>query len=634
MAGGERESSTAEAPLRDDGAERNVVKLDMTNQRPISDTRRFGLLTLATFAMICGSTSYAFNLFSGSLRAKYDYDSRQMSSINTVGMVFCYFLLPYGTVYDYLGPLPVYALACVLGPLGLLLMGLTFQGVIAGSVVRFCVFNALLSLGSQLFDLATVVTLLSIFPTRRGWVVALLKTLMGLGSAVIGSIRTGFFLTSPANYFYFLMGMVLGIGLICVAVVRLPSYHLTGYQQSHLSEEEKAVRESRIAAYLTQEPSMWRFYLGIAVILVLVVYLPTTSALAAFTNVAKTKHGLMAFAIVAVIITCCFLLMLLPCPMLDRLTTKKPKSTASAAVGSDGEEEKSEVLTDVDYIAPAYQTTFLQSCCTVQLWCILWTMFCGVGSEFVIIFNASPIFSALTETQNLDTTVSALLTVLNGTGSALGRLAMSVFEGYTQKRKAEDRMPITLAFFVPTTLIIISMVLFLVLPGRSLLLAFAVAALGNGFCASITVLVLRTMYAKDPAKHYNFGYNALWIAAILLNRLLYGEWIASRADKQGSKVCLGRGCVMMPLLVMIGLNVTALLSDVYLHVSYARFSRKVLAERRSIKEEAAARAAGSSEPIYPEKEVVTGDAKNCVESSNSLQESLDDVRAQPQKPRA
>ncbi|KAG5510431.1 hypothetical protein GH5_06630 [Leishmania sp. Ghana 2012 LV757] len=596
----------------------NVLRLDMTNQRPISEARRYGLLTLAAFSMICASTSYAFNLFSGSLRDKYNYDSRQMSTINTVGMVFAYFLLPYGAVYDYLGPLPVCILACVLAPLGLLLMGLTFQGVIAGSVVRFCVFNALLSLGSQLFDLATVVTMLSIFPTRKGWVVALLKTLMGLGSAIIGSMRTGFFLNAPANYFYFLMGMVLVIGLSCVAVLRLPSYHLTGYQQRHLSDEQKAVRGARVAAYLTQEPPMWRFYLSIAVVLVLVVYLPTTSALAAFSKTASTSNNLRSFAIVTVIIASCFLLMLIPCPLLDRLTTKKSTVGESA--------EGAEVLTDIDYIAPQYQTTFLQSCCTTGLWCILWTMFCGVGAEFVIIFNASPIFSALTETQQLDTTLSALLTVFNGAGSALGRLAMSAFEAYTQKRKAEDRMPITVAFFVPTTLIIISMVLFLVLPGRSLLIAFALAAVGNGFCASVVILVVRTMYAKDPAKHYNFAFNALWIAAILLNRLLYGEWIASRADKQGRKVCIGRDCVLMPMVVMIGMNLTALLSDVYLHIKYSRFSRRVLAERRRIKEEAAA--AGSSEPMYPEKALVTDEINAMQDSANSLRDSLDNKERQ------
>ena len=604
----------------------NVITLDLHNQRPISESRRFAFMALATFAMICASTSYAFNLFSGELQRKYNYDSRQMSSINTVGMVFCYFLLPYGFTYDYLGPLPLYILACVLAPLGLLLMGLTFQGVVKGSVVRFCVFNALLSLGSQLFDLATVVTMLSMFPTKRGWVVALLKTLMGLGSAIIGSLKTGFF-KIPANYFYFLMSVVVVIGILCLIFIRLPSYHLTGYEQSHLSEEEKARRMVHRVSYLTQEPPMWRFYFGIALILVLVVYLPTTSAVAAFVKL--PSNGPQSFAIVTVVLSCCFLIMMVPCPYLDRLTTKRPKQTEEAAAaeemmddigeGTAADAPHHEVLTDVDYIPPAYQTTFLQSCCTVRLWCIFWTMFCGVGSEFVIIFNARFIFQALTKTEQLDTTVSALLTVLNGAGSAFGRLSMSFFEMYTQQQRPEKRIPITYALFVPTTFLIVSVVLFLVLPGRSLLLAYAVAAIGNGFAASNTILVIRTLYAKDPAKHYNFGYNALWVAAILLNRLLYGEWIASRADKQGVKKCMGKGCVLMPMVVMLGLNATAMLSDVYVHFSYVRFSRKVLAERRRIKEEAA-----NAEPIAEAKEIVTGEMTGLRDDSDNLRDSLDD----------
>lgn len=127
--------------------------------------------------------------------------------------------------------------------------------------------------------------------------------------------------------------------------------------------------------------------------------------------------------------------------------------------------------------------------------------------------------------------MGTLLTVLNGAGSALGRIAMSFFEAYTQRRKAEDRIPITIAFFLPTTMVTISIVLFLILPGRSLLLAYTVVAFGNGFCASVLILVMRTIYAKDAAKHYNVGMNGLWVSALLFNRLLYGEWYAVQAEK-------------------------------------------------------------------------------------------------------
>jgi MFS family permease len=641
----------AERPLHDasedvdDEAKKAVHQLDTRNVKRLSEFKRFVCLTAACFAMICASTSYAFNLFSGSLQQKYSYDSRAMSTINSVGMVFCYFLMPYGFLCDYLGPFPIYVIATTYFSLGALLMGLTFQGVVKGSVVRFCVFNALLSLGSQLFDLASMTAIVSIFPTRKGWVIALLKTLMGLGSAIIAAIQTGFFAKTPANYFYFLMGLVIVVASCVMSLVRLPSYHLTGYEQSHLSEEEKAKRMVHRVSYLTQEPPMWRFYYGIAVILVLVVYLPTTSAIVAFCGV--KQDGKRAIAIVAIILALLLLLIMVPMPYFDRLTTKRSRnlaeeeeesdacmageplemeglaagkllaasSSSSSSVAGQREDGGAEPLdddhlgrddlqmtaskeaqmkqreatvkTDVDFVAPQYQTTFLQSCCTVRLWCIFWTMFCGLGCEFVIIFNARFIFQALTNAPVLDSTVAALLTVLNGAGSALGRLAMSFFEMYTQKQRPEERIPITLALFVPATFLIVSITLFLVLPGRSLLLAYAIAALGNGFAASITILVIRTIYAKDPAKHYNFGINALVPAAILLNRLLYGEWIASRAEKQGRKVCLGKGCVLMPLCVMIGLNATAFLSTIYVHLSYRNFCRHVLAERRRLQEGAA-----------------------------------------------
>lgn len=194
----------------------------------------------------------------------------------------------------------------------------------------------------------------------------------------------------------------------------------------------------------------------------------------------------------------------------------------------------------------------------------------------------------------MDSTVGTLLTVLNGAGSALGRMAMSFFEAYSQRRKAEDRIPITVAFYVPTSIIIISIILFLTLSGRSLLIGYAIAALGNGFCGSIVILVVNTMYAKDAAKHYNYGINALVPAAILINRLLYGEWYAVQAEKYNQKVCLKKSCVMMPLLVMIGLNVTGFFSITYVHLCYSRFSREVLAERRRIKEEALLQAQAES----------------------------------------
>ncbi|KEG13177.1 hypothetical protein DQ04_01171100 [Trypanosoma grayi] len=572
-------------------------------QKRLSEPKRFGLLVAGAFAAICASTSYAFNLFSGSMQSKYNFTQREMSSINTVGMVFCYFLLPYAAIYDHFGPRPVYALACVLFPIGAVLMGLSFGDVIQGTAVRFCVYNALLSLGSQLFDLASIVTLLSVFPTNRGGVVAFLKTLMGLGSAIVGALYFGFFNEHPDYYFYFLIGLVLCVGTVVIIFVRLPSYHLTGYEQNHLSIEEKERRMARKAVYLRQKAPLWRFFYGLAVIIVLIIFLPLQSALVAYLQLGRPYQT--AFAAVTVVITLLLPLMAVPWDYMDRRWVKQEEQSQSNdecdiehdmdreadAIQHDKSPFESprkveSVETDVDYIAPQYQTTFLQSVCTPGLWAFFWTFFCGVGSEFVIIFNARFILGALSESR-VDDSMGTLLTIINGVGSAVGRLMMSYFEIWSQKRKAEDRVPITISLFVPTVAIIVALVLFLVLPSSVALLAFALAAIGNGFCASVSILVVRTIYAKDPAKHYNFAFNALWISALLLNRLLYGEWYAHEAEKQGGVLCFGKSCVLMPMVVMIGLNVTGFVANVYLHVIYSRFSQKVLAERRRVKQQEA-----------------------------------------------
>uniref|UniRef100_A0A0A9WQF6 Putative transporter MCH1 n=1 Tax=Lygus hesperus TaxID=30085 RepID=A0A0A9WQF6_LYGHE len=217
-----------------DEVHRAVHTLETENLQPINEFHRSAVLTAAAFGMICASTSYAFNIYSGSLQKKYGYDSRAMSTINSVSMVFTYFLIPYAYVYDYFGPLPIFIIAATFFSMGALLMGLTFQGIVAGSVVRFTVFNSLLSCGSQLFDLACIVTCMNIFPTRRGWVIAILKTMMGLGSAIIGSIQIGFFQNAPSNYFYFLIALVVVVAICVMPIIKNPSHELSGHEQSCL----------------------------------------------------------------------------------------------------------------------------------------------------------------------------------------------------------------------------------------------------------------------------------------------------------------------------------------------------------------------------------------------------------------
>nr|CCD16936.1 unnamed protein product [Trypanosoma congolense IL3000] len=569
-------------------ADTNIVeRLSTARQEPTSEPRRFAVLVLGSFCCICTSFMYAFNLISGAMQSRYDLTQRDLSTITTVGIAVGYFLLPYSFIYDHFGPRPVFLLASTLFSLGTLLLALTFQDVIMGSVVRLSVYNGFMTLGCMLFDLGAMVTVMSQFPSNRGAVVALMKTFTGLGSAIVGSIRLAFFSNSTSNYFYFLMSFALVTGAFAIAFVRLPSFHLTGYEERHLSQEEKDKRRVRKVVYLRQRAPFWRFVYGFVLLLILIVFLPLQGALIAYLQLGDGYK--LGFALVVIILTVAFPLMAFPLTVFDGPRKPDASDAKTPVNGSDADGPAPDggkaVETDVDYIAPQFQETFLESLRTVRLWCLLWSIFCCVGAHYIVIYNARFIYTALAG-EAPDEALNTLLTVLNGVGSAVGRLMMSYFEVWSQKRKAEDRVPITIALFVPSCCIIVMQTLFLSLPKAALPLPFFINAISNGFMAAIIALVSRTIFAKDPAKHYNFCFLGSVLSAIFLNRLLYGEWYTHQADGRGEDVCTDRVCVVMPLAFLLGLAAVAFLSSTYVHLQYRSVCNKALDERRRIREEA------------------------------------------------
>ncbi|KAK7196694.1 Protein Associated with Differentiation [Novymonas esmeraldas] len=590
----------------------HVAQITKAPLQPISETRRFALLVLGLFGMICGSFgSYTFNLVSGSLQTRYSLSQRDLSTITTTGTVVGYVMLPYSFVYDYIGPIPIAALSAVIFPLGSLLIALSFQGIITGTVVKLCVFYSFMNVGTSFFDLSSCMTILSYFPSNRGPVVALLKTFIGLGSAIVGSMYQGYFGGAAQHFFYFLMAWAIIVGILGIIFLRLPPYHLTGYEESHLSEQEKEERLATKSQYLKQQPPMWRFYYGFALMIVLIIFLPTTTAVVDYLHLGRKEK--LAFAVVTTFLASGFLVIAVPTNFLPWSRQRASangnlddaEDTEPTPKGSSGGLEKplvavevaitesTDVDTEVDYMAPQYQTSFLQNLLSVNLWALWWTVFCVVGAEGVIMNNAGFIFGALAGEVTSSST-RTLLSVLNGVGSAAGRLLMSYFEAWSQKRPAEKRVPLTVALFFPTTSVIITIVLFLTLPKRVLPLPYVIAAIGNGFLAATTILVTRTIYARDPAKHYHFCFLATAVSSIALNRFLYGEWYTVEAEKLGtSLVCTSRKCIQTPLLVLLGLACSAFLSNIVVHLTYRRYSQRVLAERRRLRGEGTQ----SSEPV-------------------------------------
>ncbi|CAD2221272.1 hypothetical protein AGDE_15795 [Angomonas deanei] len=388
---------------------------------------------------------------------------------------------------------------------------------------------------------------------------------------------------------------------------------MTGYQLRHSTVEEQEERAAAKAPYLHQKPERWRIIVGYVIIVLFIIFLPTQSAVINYLSLGKKyKRG---FAIATVSLLASNVVLFLPTPPCWRNKKKNNEKkeeiteelgwTGEAAVteipagevvvkeieapegellsdrnkeeeGSDSNKES-----DVDFMAPQYQTSFRQNLLTLRLWCIAWTLFCLGGTEFVIINNPSYIYSAMARVET-DTNMRTLLSVVSGVGSAVGRLFMAAFEHVSQHRPPEKRIPITWAPFIPMTLMTITLILFLTCPARLTPLPIVLTSFANGAQSVHTILLPRVIFAKDPARHYNFCFVPVVFSTILFVPFLWGMWYNKRAAETGGVrgYCFDRSCIMMPMGVLLGLVVSTALSSTYLHLHYTRYCRKVLAERR------------------------------------------------------
>lgn len=594
----------------------------------VSEPRRFLALSVGVLACICASTSYVYNLFSGRLQEKYNFTQKQMATITTLASIFGMVALPLGGVYDYYGPRPLFFISMLTFPLGALLFGLAFADAFDGSVVRFTICNTLLGIGTNMFDVGALMTVLSIFPSSRGAVIAVMKTFIGLGSAIFGAIQLGFFEDDISLFFFFLALFVAVVGFLSFFLIRLPPYQLTGYDEKYLSESAKQRRLATKRAYFEQVPPARRFIVGFVIVAALILFLPVQSALVAFKDLSHTYK--LVFAIVTIALVAVFPIVALPirwlsggsaaieerlrnatdeeddhvAPVLtpsalQRMSARMSQRLASTR-GSIVEEAvfHMPIVDESEHIAPQYQTAFVESVCTPQLWALAYSLFGIFGAQMVIIVNARFIYAAVAES-SISEELATLLTVFNGVGSALGRILMSIFEVWTQKRPAEERIPLTVALFIPSTAVLLSSLLLLFAPKELLVVPFVLTALANGFSAATVVLVMRTLYAKDIANHYNFMSLASVAASILLNKLLYGEWYTREATQRGGTLCFGRSCIFVPFAVMSVIVFTTLFTDYYVHRCYGAYCRTVLDEHAQLLRENAAETAGRRQSPAP-----------------------------------
>ncbi|RNF27562.1 uncharacterized protein Tco025E_00212 [Trypanosoma conorhini] len=555
---------------------------------PLSEPWRFWQLIVAALCCVVISSSYTYNLYNGRLQSKYNFTQNQMTTMATIGDMVGVLILPLGALYDRYGTQPIFIVALTLFPFSGVLYGLTFADALNGSIAAFAVYGCMQSLGTALLDVGAVMTMLSIFPADKGAVVAVMKTFSGMGSAIIGAIHLGFFPadndSDTSRFFYFLAVLGMVAAFLGFLFVEVPPYIIRGSEEQVLTGAQRKERYRIRRQFLRQKAPAARFAIGFAVVIILTFFLPIQGALSAYMELTRVHH--VVFACISFGLLAFYPIMALPWKVLDRnlpLPHAGSFSGRSSHVGrfsrfsvvSRDTMDSMALVREMDYIAPQYQTTLKQNLKTLRFWALLWMVFSAAGTQIVVMGNMRFLFGALAG-KPLDDSFVALLVVLIGVGSGLGRILLSGLEVMTQGRPAEERTPVTFTLFVPSVLSVVALVLLLVLPTHALPLPCFLMALVNGSAAAAIVIVLRTIFAADVAKHYNFCSIAGIASSLLMNRMVYGEWYTRQAEKQGSTLCYGKQCVLMPLLVCLGACLSCVLAVAYIHWDYCSFCRKML----------------------------------------------------------
>lgn len=590
---------------------------------------RFTLLVCSMFCSIVVSSLYAYSLLSSQMSNVYKYSQTDITTVSTVGIVVGYFTFPFGFIYDYCGPKYIFVLGTLLLSIGFIIFGLIFDNHVTHSVMLMSVMNAVITLGSSLFDMGTVLTLLSWFPLDRGPVVACVKTATGLGSSLLSVLYNAYFHNDNSLYMYFLAALSIVIGVISVFLFYLPPYHMTGRRMKQYTAEDHKFAKDFKSVYMQVRAPLKRFVVAYTIIVALIVAVLTSSIIFVFkTNVTASQR--VPASIVILILYALFTVVAFPSKWLDtqpagydRLnienvadkdtTTKAERNDKTTHDSSDElavrdqqpedeEEDDHDVCVEAELsslrtrkqivralhqiveeekLSPQFHTGFFRNVRRPSLFCLWIAGFCVSGATNVITMNVTQIYYAAAES-SANTTLPALYVALNSVGSALGRLVMGFLEVYTQSRPAEKRTPITVFYAVPPALCVAACALILFIPPSGLLLPVLLGGGALGFYAAAEVLVVRAIFSVDVAKHYNSLFFFEMLAVIFMNSLLFGTLMTKNSKTvNGNTACLNRqNCLRTSFLVLLVLSAIGFVGTVWLNVSYISFARQEYARRR------------------------------------------------------
>ncbi|CBZ23877.1 conserved hypothetical protein [Leishmania mexicana MHOM/GT/2001/U1103] len=625
----------------------------------INEISRFLILVGGVCASTCMSTFYGFNIISKNLADMFNLTGADLTTITTIGIVIGFLTFPLGMLLDHMGPMWVCMCACTLNALGALLYALAFNGNVKGSVPTLSVFCAIMNLGCSSFDTGSLMAVLGSFPLTKGPVVAIMKTFTGLGASILALINYSFFRKSDAHYMFFMSALIVCVGTVAVVFIRFPPYHILDREKNRVPEKMQVRRRLTERAYLTQYPPMTRFYLGFGIIIALVIYLTVQSFCIAYADPSDSARMGNTVVIIVLVLCLGLMAAPLPFlgGMEKEPSKDLPDYPEDEVMSFENEDEKRVLKATVEEMAedknalgelylkddryevnkngkkapdfsdealahrqvdsedvvmledenkarmmisdqdPQYQTTFWQSVQRPDIWLCWWNTMATWGCGMVMAFNSAQIYQSLSNNKyerKTNTMYSAIISV----ASALGRLSMGILEFMVNRQPSETRPVITIVYPVSSICMVVGLIFLLALPleSKAIVIGFFFDSFGNGFSWACTALTVRTLFAKDIGKHYNFMYVGAFIAVIALNRFGYGESYdrqakANRdADLAAGRtpiypVCAGKPCIANGMIILLCVNATAIVGSTWLHLRYRRFVLKHRAENAAARAE-------------------------------------------------
>ncbi|KAF8291325.1 putative Nodulin-like [Trypanosoma cruzi] len=574
----------------------------------VDDLFRMRMLMAGVYLALGISSNYGFSIFTDHLRNKYGYSQSDITTISTVGNCVSYCGFHAGVLFDYVGPTVLLPVGGLFGCLGFVLFGMTFDGTITtSSVALFALYQGITCLGLPMMDVSSVMSLMLQFPLERGYVVLIVKTFNGLGTAVLMAYFNGWFKAADSDqpeennysgYAYFTGVMILLCSLLGACFIRLPMYFPCSWTKKRLSSEEAAEREKTLDLYMSQHAPTRRLRTGFAIVFVTLIFSTTQSITTAYVN--TSRAGYLAISIVAVLLVASFSVIAMPFQFLGRYTpvcsthmegigigktATEPMHERTGETASEGAvtEENNLGANGVAVPAPQYSGSFWSHLLTIDLWAVWLACFGTFGTSLVMQMNAAQIYRSMNN-GNFDTRTLTLYVTIMSVGSAFGRVAVGYLDMklFALQREGKTKTLTTIALPIGPLLLVAAYLFFAVLPGSVLLLPFLLGGMGNGVGWGMSVIALRMMYSEDIGKHYNFCFTSGAVASIALNRFMFGGLYDAEARRRGEfPSCNHPRCVRIQMFILLLVNVVATLAAAFVHWRFSRFTRARLDERET-----------------------------------------------------